>query len=226
MLSDDALAFYSHNPVELPVTAVLESSGPNPLTDELLGVYLAGEQDSSVYWDLGQDASDADREKAVGMLRAYPLVMFGSARCCTWLSRIGIKPQLAADPMLAALVLNPNQPLDLQTLSAKYLDKPYQPLTVEPVEAGIIQRLSGMLLREPFEPMAIAVRSLHVKLRDLPDWAEPVYHQELALAPIIARMEIAGIAVDGAQLESIASALARSSAALKAKLEALSARKL
>ena len=158
------------------------------------------------------------------MLQVYPLILFGAARCSTWLSRLGVVPRVTADPMLAAFVLDPNQPLDLQTLSAKYLDKPYQPLIMEPVEAGVIQRLSGMLLSEPLGPMAIAVRSLHAKLRDLPNWAEPVYQQELALAPIIARMEISGIAVGKSSLEYIESALVHTSAALEVKLRTLSER--
>ena len=223
VIPKDVLAFYRDNRTDYPVTVILEVSGPDPLTDQLLGVYLAGEQDSFVYWGVGPDSSDGERAKAAGMLGSYPLVMFNAARCCTWLTRIGVEPQVAGDPMLAAFVIDPNQPLDLQTLSAKYLDNPYQPLAVEPVEAGIVQRLSGMLLQEPIDPMAIAIRSLFEKVRDLPDWASPVYDQELALAPVIARMEIVGITVDSAQLESIASALAHTSSALEAKLTALSA---
>lgn len=224
MLSNDALTFYRHNPIELPVTAVLEVSGPCPVTDQLLGVYFAGQQDSFVYWDVGADASDEERAKAVGMIRAYPLIMFGAARCSTWLSRIGVKPQLAADPMLAAFVLDPTQPLDLQTLSAKYLDTPYQPLAVEPAEAAIIQRLSGMLLREPFEPLAISIRSLHERLRDLPDWAEPIYEQELSLAPIIAAMQFRGIRIDNVALTKMIRTFTDNTVTLADKLNDLSNR--
>jgi DNA polymerase-1 len=224
VLSKEALAFYGHNRVEYPVTAILETSGPNPLADQLLGIYFLGQQDSSYYWDLGPDASNASRETARGMIGAYPLVLLNSARCCTWLRHNGIETQVAADPLLAAFVLDPVQELSLQALTGRYLGNALQLMSGEPLEAGIVQRLSGELLREPLEPVAIAVRSLFDKTRSLPDWAEPIYAQELALAPVIARMELAGIAVDTAQLESIASALSRTSNALEAKLAALSAK--
>jgi DNA polymerase-1 len=222
----NALAFHQDNPDKLPVTTVLETSGPNPLIDQLLGVRVAGLRDSSVYLDLGPGVQGSDREQALGLLRSYPLILFGAARCCTWLGTIGVLPTVAADPLLMAFALDPNQPLDLQALSAKYLDRPLQTLSGESLDAGIIQRLSGMLLQEPIPPVAIAIRDLHEKLRSSPNWTgeadlEPILDQELALVPVIAKMEMTGIAVDKAALEGLSKELAQTAHELEVKLEAL-----
>ena len=220
MLSEEALAFYRHNPIEIRVSAVLETSGPNPLTDDLLGVYLCGEQDSFAYWNF-RPGAEAERGPAIGMLRSFPLILFGAARCCTWLGRVGVTPIVAADPALAAFVLDPNQPLDLNALSTKYLERPFESLAGELHEEGIIQRSSGELLLDSLGPMATVIKQLHQKLRTLPDWAEPVYAQELSLVPVIVGMELHGIAVDAPSLTKIVHALEEKSVGLEVQLDAL-----
>lgn len=127
-----------------------------------------------------------------------PLIAFNATACLTLLARGGHGANVIGDPMLMAYVLDPTQPLDLQSLARRYLGLDLTSDFPEPLEAGILRDVPGALpVDRPGQLLAIAatIGRLHEKLRDLPAWATPVYGQELKLAPVIADMHLRGISV-------------------------------
>lgn len=209
---DEVLSFQAHNPTDLPVAACLEVSGPNPLTDSLLGLALVGHQNSFCYFDLRPDAHE--QKLAAGFLGAYPLALFNAPACLTWLNRLGIQLQVAADPLLMAFSLDPTAPLDLAELARRHLNMDLGLASPELLEAGILWQPSDELLPLPIVKVGSAILSLTQALRDLPDWAEAVYRQEMALVPVVADMQLRGIAVELATLDAVAAELAQKVSAL------------
>jgi DNA polymerase I len=197
----------------------LEAAGRNPLTDDLIGVSVCREQDKAFYVPLGhsvlagssgqmglgemaKELSPVLQDQAVfkiGHNLKYELVM---------LSRNGIPVRgKLFDTMIAAYLLNPNKPNhSLEEVAFEYLSRVKKSFTE-------IMKKRKSFAEVPVEEAASCAAecaALSYELKDIlfrklkEEGLLDIYNNiEMPLIPVLADMEMAGIKIDTALLNSL-----------------------
>jgi len=216
----DLKALALSQPSNKPLSLALEASGPDPLKDKLISVaWSDGSAEPSWFQLTGED----DREALASFLSQRPLILYDSTRCSTFLRQAGIAPNVLSDPKLMRFALNPSSPLTLKALLLRYVEFPELDSIPDTLDVGVVVVPEGLLSdnRELLGLMAEATRLLHDKLHDSLHWANPVYQQELGIAPICTEMIIFGIKILFGALQEKISGLEAAIEELEAKLTSM-----
>ncbi|KPQ00791.1 MAG: DNA polymerase I PolA [Bacteroidetes bacterium HLUCCA01] len=197
-----------------------ETTGTDPMHAELLGIALSGEPGKAVYVALNAETMDAEAAKALlrPLLTRTDVTYVGHNLKYDYivLHRAGITPgDTLFDTMIAAYLLDPSQPLKMDTIALKYLN--YRPIPIESlIGSGRKQRsIADLPVQDVFtyacEDADITFRLYEILTEQLrTDELEQIARDvEFPLVTVLARMELAGIRIDQAMLATFSDVLAQ-----------------
>ncbi len=216
-----------------PVSFDTETTGLNPLRADLVGISVALSPGRAFYLPVGHEAGpnlDADRVRdALRPFFAAPRAQrAGQNAKYDWhaLHRFGIPVRdVAFDTMVAAYLVDPDQPKNLDALAASRLGLQKIP-TEELLGSGRDQRTMAAL---PVDQVAeyccedadAVLRLVPILSREMEAiGVHGLFHEvEMPLVGVLTRMERAGIKVDTAALKMMSSELGQELAGLEEEIQ-------
>ncbi len=221
-----------------PVVALdTETTSTEPMLAELVGIALAVQEGEGYYIPLGHhQGQQLSREAVLTALRAsltdstVPKIGHHLKYDYIVLARQGLRVQpLAFDTMIAEWVLNPDSHnLGLKNLAAARLGVEMTPIQ-DLIGAGRNQRSMASVAIEEVAPYAVADAEITLRLRPLleaelqhfPKLSALFAEIEMPLVPVLAEMEMAGVALDREFFASFSRELAERMSAMEQQVYAI-----